>query len=253
MVHNHGMNERILRSDRGGVCTLSLNRPDKLNALDEATFEELAAHVDALEADEEIGCVVLRGAGRSFCAGNDLEDIAAGKRSDDPHFRGKTVERLARIPQPLVAAIHGHCYTGGLELALAADLLIAAETARFADTHGKWGLTPLWGMSQRLPRRVGVSRAKELMFTSRTVSAPEALSIGLVDGCVPDDLLNEEIAGLTGAIVANSSFSNRANKRMIEATEGLGLQEGLVYEREKSPGMAPDARERIAQFSRRKR
>ena len=99
--------------------------------------------------------MVLRGAGRSFCAGNDLEDIAAGRRSQDPHFRGKTIERLARIPQPLVAAIHGHCYTGGLELALAADLLIATETARFADTHGKWGLTPLWGMSQRLPRRVG--------------------------------------------------------------------------------------------------
>ncbi len=247
------MSERILRSERGGVCTLTLNRPEKLNALDEATFEELAAHVDLLEADEEIGCVVLRGAGRSFCAGNDLDEIAAGRRSDDPHFRGVTIERLARIPQPLVAAIHGHCYTGGLELALAADLLIATETARFADTHGKWGLTPLWGMSQRLPRRVGVSRAKELMFTSRTVSAPEALSIGLIDGCVPDDLLNEEIEGLTAAIVANSKFSNRANKRTVEATDGLALTDGLRYEREKSPGMAPDARERIAQFSRRKR
>ena len=247
------MSDRILKSERGNVCTLTLNRPEKLNALDEATFEELAAHVDSLEADEEIGCVVLRGAGRSFCAGNDLDDIAAGRRSQDPHFRGKTIERLARIPQPLVAAIHGHCYTGGLELALAADLLIATETARFADTHGKWGLTPLWGMSQRLPRRVGVSRAKELIFTSRTVLAPEALSIGLVDGCVPDDLLNEEIAGLTGAIVANSTFSNRANKAMIEATDGLTLPHGLRYEREKSPGMAPDAQERIALFSRRKR
>ncbi len=246
------MKDRILRSDTAGICTLTLNRPEKLNALDEALFEQLAACIDALEGDEQTACVVLRGAGRSFCAGNDLDDIAAGRRSDDPHFRGKTVERLARLPQPVVAAIHGHCYTGGLELALAADLLIAAETARFADTHGKWGLTPLWGMSQRLPRRVGVSRAKELMFTSRTVSAPEALAIGLVDGCVPDDRLDEEIVGLTAAIVANSSFSNRANKQLIEATDGLGLSAGLRFEREKSPGMAPDAKDRIARFSKRR-
>lgn len=247
------MTERILRRDRGGVRTLTLNRPEKLNALDEALFEALADEITALESAQDVHCVVIRGAGRSFCAGNDLEDIAAGRKSRDPHFRGRTIERLSRIPQPLVAQIHGHCYTGGLELALAADLLIAAETARFADTHGKWGLTPLWGMSQRLPRRVGMSRAKELMFTSRTVSAPEALSIGLVDGCVPDDLLNEEIGGLTGAIVANSEFSNRAIKRLLAETEGLGLAEGLRYEREKSPGMAPDAAERIARFGQRRR
>jgi enoyl-CoA hydratase/carnithine racemase len=246
------MTDRILRRDTGALCTLTLNRPDKLNALDEATFEELASQVESLETDESIACVVLKGAGRSFCAGNDLDDIAAGRRSDDPHFRGKTVERLANLPQPVVAQIHGHCYTGGLELALAADLLFAAETARFADTHGKWGLTPVWGMSQRLPRRVGVSRAKELMFTSRTVSAPEAAVIGLVDGCVPDELLDEEIAGLTSAILANSSFSNRANKRLLETTSGMSLPEGLRHERDKSPGMAPDAAERIASFSKRK-
>ena len=246
------MTERILRRDTGALCTLTLNRPDKLNALDEALFEELASQIDSLEEDESIGCVVLKGAGRSFCAGNDLDDIAAGRRSQDPHFRGKTVERLAKLPQPLIAQIHGHCYTGGLELALAADLLFAAETARFADTHGKWGLTPIWGMSQRLPRRVGVSRAKELMFTSRTVSAPEAAAIGLVDGCVPDDLLSEEIAGLTAAILANSSFSNRANKQMLEDSDGMSLEDGLRHERENTAGMAPDAKERIASFSARK-
>jgi len=246
------MTDRILRRDLGRLCTLTLNRPQKLNALDEATFEALAAQVDSLESDDSIDCVVLRGAGRSFCAGNDLDDIAAGRREGDPHFRGRTVERLARIPQPLVAAIHGHCYTGGLELALAADLLIASESARFADTHGKWGLTPLWGMSQRLPRRVGVARAKELMFTSRAVSAPEALAIGLVDGCVPEDRFDEEIEGLVSAILANSSHSNRANKHLLAATEGMPLEEGLRFEREKSPGPAPDARERIARFSRRK-
>ena len=156
------------------------------------------------------------------------------------------------MPQPVVAAIQGHCYTGGLELALAVDLLIATESARFADTHGKWGLTPLWGMSQRLPRRVGVSRAKELMFTSRTVGAPEALAIGLVDGCVPEDRFDEEMEGLVSHILANSSHSNRANKHLLGATEGMPLEEGLRFEREKSPGMAPDAKERIARFTKRR-
>ncbi len=246
------MTERVLRSDQNGVCTLTLNRPDKLNALDEATFVELAAQLDALERDEDTGCVVLRGAGRSFCAGNDLEDIASGQRSVDVHFRGKTVERLANLPQPVVAAIRGHCLTGGLELALAADLLFASETARFADTHGKWGLTPLWGMSQRLPRRVGVSRAKELMFTSRTIDAQEARAIGLVDRVIPDADFEAALAELTGAIASNSSFSNRANKQLLRATDGLALAEGLAYEREKSPGIAPDAMDRIASFTRRK-
>ena len=246
------MTDRILRSDGDGVCTLTLNRPEKLNALDEAMFVELAAQVEALSTDSDTACVVLRGAGRSFCAGNDLEDIASGQRSEDVHFRGKTVERLANLPQPVVAAIRGHCFTGGLELALAADLLLASETARFADTHGKWGLTPLWGMSQRLPRRVGVSRALELMFTSRTIDAPEAASIGLVDRVVPETEFEAALAELTGAITNNSSFSNRGYKRLLQATNGLALAEGLEYEREKSPGIAPDAIERIGAFARRR-
>ncbi len=246
------MSDCLLRSDLDGVCTLTLNRPDKLNALDEATFEALAAQATKLESDDAIHCVVLRGAGRSFCAGNDLEDIAGGKRSADIHFRGKTVERLATLPQPMIAAIRGHCFTGGLELALAADLLVASDTARFADTHGKWALTPIWGMSQRLPRRVGLSRAKEMMFTSRTVRAEEALRISLVDRVVPDSEFDEAVAELAGAIATNSGFTNRANKRLLEATDGLSLAAGLAYERDESPGMAPDALERIRSFSTRK-
>jgi enoyl-CoA hydratase/carnithine racemase len=247
------MSQPVLRTDENGVCTLTLNRPDKLNALDEATFEALDEYAGQLEDDEATGCVVLRGAGRSFCAGNDLDDIAGGKRSADIHFRGKTVERLANLPQPMIAAIRGHCYTGGLELALSADLLFASDDARFADTHGKWGLTPIWGLTQRLPRRVGVSRAKELMFTSRTVRAEEAERIGLVDRVVADTSFDEALAELTSAIVANSSFSNRANKRFLSETDGLALTAGLVHERDHSPGMAPDARDRIRTFSQRKR
>jgi len=245
------MNDRILREDEGGVCTLTLDRPGKLNALDEATFEALDEACAALEADDATACVVLRGAGRSFCAGNDLDDIAQGGGTRDVHFRGRTVERIANLPQPVVAAIRGHCYTGGLELALAADLLWASETARFADTHGKWGLAPIWGMSQRLPRRVGLATAREMMFTSRTLDADDAARVGLVDRVVADDALEAAVSELAARIAANSSFSNRANKRMLRETDGMTLAEGIEYERKHSPGMAPDALDRIRAFSKR--
>ncbi len=245
------MTDRILRNDEDGVCTLTLNRPDKLNALDGATFEALAAAVADLEDDTETTCVVIRGAGRSFCAGNDLEDLSAGKPGEDLHFRGHTVERLANLPQPVVAAIRGHCFTGGLELALAADLLWASDTARFADTHGKWGLTPIWGLSQRLPRRIGLAATKEMMFTSRTLDAAEADRTGLVDRVVPDGDLDAAVDDLTRRIAENSAFSNRGNKRILLETDGMSLEDGLAHERDHSPGMAPDALERIRGFQKR--
>src|SRR5271155_2074713 len=132
------MNERITRHDADGLSTLTLNRPDKLNALDTRAFEELDAHLTALERDEGIGCVVLRGAGRGFCAGADLKAIG----TDPAPLVGKpgVVERLGLLPHPLIAPVHGVCLTGALELALACDFILADATARFADTHGKWGL-----------------------------------------------------------------------------------------------------------------
>jgi len=149
----------IERSDADGVAVLCLNRPEVLNALSPKLFEELRAHVDRLAGETAtVGCVVLRGAGRSFSAGNDLRAIQAGERAVSLHFQAETLDRIERLPQPVIAAVQGHCYTGALELVLACDLLIAAESARFADTHGKFGMTPTWGMSQRLPRRIGPLR-----------------------------------------------------------------------------------------------
>src|SRR5690606_21454049 len=117
------------------------------------------------------------------------------------HFEPETVDALEQLAQPTIARIHGHCYTGGLELALACDLLIADESARLGDTHGQWGLVPIWGMSVRLPERVGRSAAKELMFTSRRISGAEAAAIGLVDRCVPDAELDATVAALAAEIV----------------------------------------------------
>ncbi len=242
----------VERTDSQGVAVLCLNRPDVLNALSPKLFEELRAHVDRLAAEiDTVGCVVLRGAGRSFSAGNDLRAIQAGERARSAHFQAETLDALERLPQPVIAAVQGHCYTGALELALACDLLIAAESARFADTHGKFGMTPTWGMSQRLPRRIGPLRAKELMFSGRPVTGTEAVALGLANHCVPDAELESRALALAGEIAANSWFTLRSEKALIREGEPLGLADALGFERTNSPGAGPDMQERLRGFGKR--
>lgn len=149
------MAEQVLREDFEGWAVLTLNRPDKLNALTVSMFRELMQHIAELRKDDSIACVVLRGAGKCFSAGHDLADIAEGEAVPSRGWHSETLRMMEKLPKPVIAAVHGHCYTGALEVALAADFILAADTARFGDTHAKWALTPIWGMSQRLPRRVG--------------------------------------------------------------------------------------------------
>jgi enoyl-CoA hydratase/carnithine racemase len=243
------MGELVLREDRDGWALLTLNRPDKLNALTVAMFRELRAHVADLKADARIGCVVLRGAGRCFSAGHDLADIAAGEAVPSRGWHSETLRLMEKLPKPVIAAVHGHCYTGALEVALACDFIIASDNARFGDTHAKWALTPIWGMSQRLPRRIGVAAAKRLMFTADMIDAAEAVRIGLAEYAVPAEGFEAEIEALATRIVANSAFSHAANKRLMEATEGGPLDAGLQWEVLENEGSGPDMRERIAAFT----
>lgn len=244
------MKDLVLREDRDGCATLRLNRPEKLNALTIDLFAALRDHLAAIAADtDRVGLVVVRGAGRCFSAGHDLSDIAAGEKPPTPHFASETVERLANLPQVVISAVHGHCYTGGLELALAGDLIVAAESARFADTHAKWSLTPVWGMSQRLPRRVGASKAREMMFTCRTYSGRQAEAMGLADICVPDSEFDRYVDGLADEILEHSWFSHRANKRLLLSTDGLPLAAGLAMESYRAEGAGPDVEQRIAAFA----
>jgi enoyl-CoA hydratase/carnithine racemase len=240
----------VLRSDDGGVVQLTLNRPSKLNALNVALFEALEAHVEDLER-EPAGVVVVRGAGRCFSAGHDLGDIATGERLPRPNYQSHVIERLANLPAPVISAVHGHCYTGALELALAGDIVLAAESAKFADTHAKWALTPVWGLSQRLPRRVGTYKAREMMFTCRTYSGRQAETIGLANACVPDDQFDAALAALIREILANSPFSHAANKRLLTQTDGLPIGAGLAHEIYNGEGRGPDMAERIGAFTRR--
>lgn len=245
------MLQRVTRDDANGVCTLTLDRPDKLNALDTAAFQALDAHLSALEHDQgSVGCVVLRGAGRGFCAGADLNALADATEKPPPTFKPTVIERLSLLKQPVIAAVHGVCFTGGLELALACDFIIADATARFADTHGKWGLVGAWGMSQRLPRRIGLSAAKRMMMTARVVEAPEAKDLGLVDLLTPPGKLDGVLKSFVDELLANSWFTNFAVKRLLIETDGMSLAEGLAHEHYRYPGVAPDHHERIAAFRR---
>jgi enoyl-CoA hydratase/carnithine racemase len=238
---------RIIREDAGGLCTLTLSRPDKLNALDTAAFEALDAHCAALERQtDSIGCVVLRGSGRGFCAGADLGKI--GTAPIDPRFKPGVIDRLSRLPQPVIAAVHGVCFTGGLELALACDFIVADLTAKFADTHGKFGLVGAWGMGQRLSRRIGVPGAKMMMMTSVGVSAEEANEIGLVNMLAKIGDLDRMVAAFAAEILANSWHTNFAAKRMLRETEGMSVSDALAHEHFTYPGSAPDSQDRIDRF-----
>ena len=242
------MPEFVTRDDRNGCATLRLNRPRKLNALTVEMFKELRKHVDAISDDERVGVVVLRGNGRCFSAGHDLADIADGESPPSPHFQAHTIEALSNLRQPVISAVHGYCYTGALELALAGDIIIASANARFADTHAKWALTPVWGLSQRLPRRIGPSKAREMMFTCRAMDGAEAAAIGLANRCVPDDEFDAAIADMVEMITAQSWFSHAANKRLLRETDGFSLDAGLARETYRSEGAGHDVQARLASF-----
>ena len=247
------MTALVLRQDAAGVCTLTLNRPDKLNALNTALFMELEAQLAQLETEADTtGCVLLRGAGRAFCVGADLAALAQGVTVPTPMYKTRVIERLATLPQPVVAAVHGHCFTGGLELALAADFILAASDATFADTHGKWGLVAGWGMTQRLPRRIGTAQAKRMAMTGRVLTAADAQRLGLVDDVAADGdaAFQAMVADWAAAITGNSWHTNRHTKRLMRETEGMALAAGLAHEFFHHPGAAPDFAERVGRFQR---
>lgn len=240
------MAELVLREDDHGLTILTLNRPDKLNALNVAVFEALRRHVDVIAAQTDtVGLVVVRGAGKCFSAGHDLADLAEETEAS-LKFEGETIERLANLPQVVISAVHGHCYTGALELALAGDLIAASESAKFADTHAKWAVTPIWGMTQRLPRRVGLSKAREMMFTCRAYDSTAALAMGLANFRFPDATFEADVRALAREILGQSWFTHRANKQVLLKTDGLTLGAGLGQEAYR---MGPDMQARISAFT----
>ncbi|MBV8211345.1 MAG: enoyl-CoA hydratase/isomerase family protein [Burkholderiaceae bacterium] len=244
------MNSLVLRSDDRGAATLTLNRPEKLNALTKEVFEALEEHVDKLAHETKtVGLVILRGAGANFSSGYDLSEVQQYiKAHAKPHFHSEVIEKVAKLPQPVISAVQGHCSTGALELALAGDLIVASESAQFADVYSRWGLTPIWGLSLRLPHRVGAAKASEMMLTCRTYSGIEAQHMHLANLCFPDDQFDAQLAALTADILANSWYANRVNKHALIESDSLTLEQAHSLELFKNEGVAPDAAQRVSKF-----
>ncbi len=180
------------RSDATAVVTL--NRPEQRNALSRELRARLVEAFHALGRDPVVRVIILTGAGKAFCAGLDLKElgqlgIAAGGTGEDPD-EVNVLKAMGEVAQPIIGAINGVAVTGGFEVALGCDLLIASTEARFSDTHARVGILPGWGLSQKLPRMIGIGRAKELSFTGNYISAEQAERWGLVNRVVaPDELL----------------------------------------------------------------
>jgi enoyl-CoA hydratase len=244
------MNNLVRRENSGGVATLTLNRPEKLNALSKDMFEELDVHVEAIAREtKKIGLVILRGAGGHFSAGYDMSEVLEHvKAHAKPHFQSEVIQKIANLPQPVISAVQGHCSTGALELALAADLIVAAESAQFSDVYARWGLTPVWGLSLRLPHRIGTAKASEMMFTCRTYTGRQAEAMHLANFCFPDGEFDAQLAALSADIMNNSWYANQVNKRALIEIDGLSLQDAHALELFKNEGLAPDAGQRVAKF-----
>lgn len=175
------------------IATITLNAPERMNTISRAMLNDLSAALLRANEDTAVRCVVLTGAGRAFCAGLDLKEIGAGQGSlggADGKPAADPVAAICRYPGPVIGAVNGAAVTGGFELALACDVLLASSHARFADTHARIGVAPGWGLSQKLSRAIGAYRAREVSFTGNWVSAEQAAAWGFVNRVLPpDDLL----------------------------------------------------------------
>lgn len=232
----------VLLTRDEGVATVTLNRPEAMNALSRALRSELAATMRTLAADEGIRAIVLTGAGtRAFTAGLDLKELGADTSNlGDANTGGadaNPVKAIELCPQPVIGAINGVAITGGFEVALACDILIASTNARFADTHARVGILPGWGLSQKLSRLIGIGRAKELSLTGNFLGAETARDWGLVNRVVaPDHLLPAALA-LARDIAGVDPAMARAYKKLIDDGHALSLGEALALEHHTTSAM----------------
>ena len=226
----------VLLDVTDGIALVTLNRPDAYNALNRALSLAIVDTFNTLAEMDDVKAIVLTGAGRAFCAGVDLKELATspdvltdgGMGTESP-----IVVALRDCGKPVIGAVNGAAVTGGFELALACDFLYAAENARFADTHARVGLLPGWGLSQKLTRIIGVNRAREMSFTGNFISAREACEWGLVNRvCAPESLLDTAVS--TAKQIAESDPGTmKAMRALMNDGAELPLGEALALEGER--------------------
>jgi enoyl-CoA hydratase len=224
----------LLIEKHDGIATLTLNRPQAMNALSRALRAEIVRTFAALRGDASVGVVILTGAGRAFCAGLDLKELGGERGAADETEAavagGDVVAAVSGCAQPVIGAINGFAITGGFELALACDVLIASSAARFADTHARVGIMPGWGLSQKLSRTIGIYRAKEVSLTGNYLSAEQAEAWGLVNRVVAPEALLPTCQALARDMLSCVPEVMRRYKQIIDAGYADTLGRGLAIE-----------------------
>ena len=230
------MSEPVLKVERDApIAVVTLNRPDQMNALSTELRFALGSVFRELEADDEIHAVVVTGAGRAFCAGMDLKELSSGGEGVsgfELSVAGQTEMRdgIAEFSGPVIAAVNGACATAGFELALACDLIVASERAKFLDTHARVGMLPGWGLSQRLPRLIGVARAKEVSLSGNALEAERAYAWGLVNRVVAPEALLEEACALARDMASCVPAVMKAYKRLIDRGASMHFDDAMQFE-----------------------
>jgi len=222
----------ILATAADGIATVTLNRPQVLNALNQALMEELASAMEALDRDDAGRGLVVTGNARAFAAGADVHEFVDATPADMVRaYRFQQWERIRRIGKPVIAAVSGYALGGGCELAMLCDIIVASETARFGQPEIRLGLIPGAGGTQRLTRAIGKSRAMELILTGRSITAAEACALGLVSRVVPVELYLDEAKALAREIAAQPPIAVRMAKEAILQAFETPLAGGLEFER----------------------
>lgn len=252
------MSDTIRLSIEDGVAWITLNRPDRLNAFAGRMRDDLHDAIDRAATSPEVRVIVITGAGRGFCTGADVEVMSdLLSRGDDATFEGlveagmRVVRRLARVEQPVIAAVNGPAAGAGASLALACDFRIASERATIGFTFNRIGLHPDWGATHSLPRLVGPGRAAELVMTGRMVDAREAERIGLFQQVFADDWFLDEVRKLAKELAAKPPLALKLAKRTLAASPTSDLDAMLTAEREQQMRCfrSADAREGITAFN----
>jgi enoyl-CoA hydratase len=223
----------LLVEERNRVATLILNRPAAMNAFSRELRDSIADTFRRIQAQGDVRVIVLTGAGRAFCAGWDLKELSSPDATDTGAAAASDMQAaIAAFEGPIIGAINGHAITGGFELALACDLLIASTEARFADTHARVGILPGWGLSQKLPRLIGIQRAKEISFTGNFIDAKTAEAWGLVNRVVSPAELVAVAQKLAADMTTCVPHILRSYKRLIDDGCGMPLEQALAFELE---------------------
>jgi len=230
----------LLESDVGHVRVLTLNRPAQRNALNTELSRALFGALERADADDEVRVVVLTGTDPAFCAGVDLKEAALRAGTTFSRLEAGGVTRSSRMRTPIIGAINGATYTGGLEIALGCDFLIASEQASFGDTHARVGVLPGGGMTARLPGGVGLRNARMLSMTGNAIDARTAERLGLVTEVVPHETLMERAMELAQSIAETDPATMQALKRMYAEGSATTLGEALAIELDIARSVTPD-------------